>query len=103
MAKKTSKRNRTGKKQSSVSSVRPRSYSDMFKDQAGKDTLPAQASKSTTSSSSRRSSTRSTAVLKGSESVSWENEYAYVLKDLRWLIILSAVLLAAIVVAGFFL
>ena len=102
MAKKTSKRNRTsGKKQSSVSSVRPRSYSDMFKDQADKNTLPAAEIKGSTSS---RTSTRSnTAVLKGSESVAWESEYSYVLNDLRWLLILSVFLLSLIVIAGFFL
>jgi len=41
-------------------------------------------------------------VSRSSEAVDWKSEYAYVLSDLRLLGIVSASLLAIIVVAGFF-
>ena len=99
MAKKNSKSNRDpSKKRASVSSVSPRNYGDMFKDQAGSASLP------TLSNGSKKVKTSSQAVaLKGSETVNWEGDYAYVLNDLKWLLILSGALLAVIVAAGFFL
>ena len=38
-----------------------------------------------------------------SEQVDWKTEYGYVFKDLRYLLLISAILFAAIVVIGFFL
>jgi len=96
MAKKTSKSSRDPKNRSSVSRVSPRSYGDMFKDQAGSASLPTPSN-----GSKAKASAKASVALKSSESVNWEGDYAYVLKDLRWLLILSGVLLAAIVAAGF--
>jgi len=96
MAKKSSKSSRDPKKRSSVSSVSPRSYGDMFKDQAGSSSLPTPSN----GTKSKKSTVAST-TLRGSDTVNWVNDYSYVVKDLRWLLILSGVLLAAIVAAGF--
>ena len=100
MAKKVSKSNRDAstKRRSSVSSVSPRSYGDMFKDQPGGNTIPTPSS-----GKKSKASALASAAVKGSDTVNWEGDYAYVLKDLRWLLILSGVLLAAIVAAGFIL
>ncbi len=38
-----------------------------------------------------------------SEQVDWKTEYGYVFQDLRYLLIVSAILFAAIIVLGFFL
>lgn len=98
MAKKVSKSNRDAstKRRSSVSSISPRSYGDMFKDQAGSNTIPTPSN-----GKKAKSSAAASVTMKGSETVNWADDYSYVLKDLRWLLILSGVLLAAIVAAGF--
>ncbi len=100
MAKKVSKskRDASAKRRSSVSSVSPRSYGDMFKDQPGGNTIPTPSS-----GKKGKASTQASVAVKGSETVNWAGEYSHVLKDLRWLLILSGVLLAAIVAAGFIL
>ncbi len=101
MTKKVSKSNRDAstKRRSSVSSVSPRSYGDMFKDQAGSNSIPTPS----TGGKKTRAAAAASASLKGSESVNWENDYTYVINDLKWLLVLSGVLLAAIVAAGFIL
>ena len=100
MAKKVSKSNRDAstKKRGSVSSVSPRSYGDMFKDQPGGNTIPT-----VSNGKKGKASVQTSVAVKGSDTVNWADEYSYVLQDLRWLLILSGVLLAASVAAGFIL
>lgn len=73
----------------SISSVRPRSYSDLYKsdDTAQVNTMAAVAG---------------SAPGKSSDVVDWQSEYGYVVSDLRRLLIVSGLLFAAIIVAGFF-
>ena len=87
------KKKRSSSKQS-VSSAKPRNYSDMYK---GDTTVPQPKD-----TGSARSQTQ-TVEKKGSDQVDWKNEYAYVFSDLRVLSIVSVVLFALIIGLGFIL
>ena len=71
----------------SISTSRPRSYSQMYKKDAG--------------GGSPQPAAPTPAAVTTAETVDWTHEYAYVAHDLRRLGIVSAILLAAIIVAGF--
>lgn len=87
------KKKRTEPKRQSISSGRPRSYGEMYKN----DTTRQQVAPVVTSTRTAATSTAATA-----ETVDWHSEYDYVLRDLRTLIIVSVVLFAIILAAGFF-
>lgn len=81
------KKKRTSKQ--SASAGTPRSYSELYK---GQSTLPDAAPAVTATAE---------AVLT-ERKVNWTQEYAYVYRDLRYLGIVSAALLLAMLVIGFF-
>lgn len=87
------KKKRSRSKQS-VSSAKPRNYSEMYKDD---NTVPQ------VQSSDSESTAASPAEKKGSDQVDWKGEYAYVFRDLRVLTIVSVVLFALIIGVGFIL
>lgn len=90
------KKNRSRSKKS-VSSAKPRSYSQMYKNDK---TVPSPVeSKSTTTA--KKAATPAPEAPTDDRS-NWRNEYAYVIKDMRMLTIVSVVLFALIIVAGFF-
>lgn len=80
----------------SISSVQPRSYSDYLKKSEGgaAEVLTTQAT------SEARASRSATPVGRGSETVDWQGEYGYVLRDLRTLLIVSVILFAAMIGTG---
>jgi hypothetical protein len=79
---------RRARSRRSVSAGRPRSYRDLYKREGGRE-APQAAPVSALASV-------------GGEEVHWGQEYAYVVADLRRLMVVSGVLLLLIVVAGFF-
>ncbi len=81
---------------SSISTARPRSYSEMYKNDT---TVPAQAA--TTAAVAKTSEARY-APAKSASEVDWKEEYRYVMSDLRMLLIVSVILIAIIILAGFF-
>lgn len=81
---------------SSISTARPRSYSEMYKNDT---TVPAQAV--TTSTVAKTSEARYTPT-KSAADIDWNEEYKYVFSDLRMLLIVSVILIAIIILAGFF-
>ncbi|MFN8486979.1 MAG: hypothetical protein U0350_05250 [Caldilineaceae bacterium] len=81
---------------SSISTARPRSYSEMYKNDT---TVPAQAV--TVSTVAKASEVRYTPA-KSAADIDWKEEYKYVMSDLRLLLIVSVVLIAIIILAGFF-
>jgi len=94
MATTNKKRTRT---KSSMTAGRPRSYSDLYKnDKVVPATQPGVlvVDKPTTQ--------RRYTAPKSPEVVDWKNEYFYVMKDLRLLGIVSLSLIAIIIIAGFF-
>ncbi len=82
---------------SSVSAGRPRSYSDLYKN----DNVAPAAQPGPVDPNKPTELRRYTAP-KGPETIDWKREYAYVMSDLRLLGIVSASLIAVIIVAGFF-
>ena len=87
--------NRKRSSKSNISAGRPRSYSELYKnDKTAPSTVPAVTG--------AKAQEPRTLVSRSSEVVDWKSEYAYVLSDLRLLGIVSASLLAIIVVVGFF-
>ena len=86
------RKKRTEPKRQSISSGRPRSYGEMYKN----DTTRQQSTPVATSTRT------ATPVAATTETVNWRSEYDYVLRDLRTLIIVSVILFAAIIVASFF-
>lgn len=106
----------TGKKKPSASSGAPRSYSEVYKNSAASVApaapAPAKANgaapKSTGSAAksngaaARKPEAASVAVAT-SDDVDWKGEYGYVLDDLRFLGIVTASLVAAIILVGIFL
>jgi len=74
-----------------ISTARPRNYSDLYKG----DNSGAQAGAST-------SAAAATAV-RESSAPDWQEEYAYIIGDLKRLLVISTILLTAIIVAGIFL
>lgn len=89
---------RTGKRSSSVLRANPRNYSNLIKESAGS-TIPVTPQATGRSASSRQA--QATMARVESAAVDWKGEYAYVLKDLRWLLGVSVVLFALIIGAGF--
>jgi hypothetical protein len=81
---------RRARNRKSISAVRPRNYSDLYKDTS----IPAVAATS--------SGTSAPAAVKVFETTNWQQEYAYVAGDLRRLFIISGILFAVIVLAGIF-
>lgn len=89
----TKKRNISTKKQS-VSSARPRSYSELYKDDRTR--APQVYNTPTKTAVAVHESTAST------QTMNWREEYAHVVRDLRTLLIVSGVLFAIIIITGFF-
>lgn len=87
------KKKRSRSKQS-VSSAKPRNYSEMYKDDNTVPQVQSSDSKSATASVTEKTS---------SDQVDWKGEYAYVFRDLRTLTIVSVVLFALIIGIGFIL
>jgi len=79
-----------------ISSASPRSYSDLYKND---NTVSAPATQ--TASAAKATESRY-APAKSTEPVDWKGQYTYVMSDLRLLLLVSVVLVAIIVVAGFF-
>jgi hypothetical protein len=79
------RRNRDRK---SISTVRPRNYSDLYKNSAATQVATTP--------------TNVAPALMTVEIVDWKHEYAHVASDLRRLLLVSTVLFAAIIVAGIF-
>jgi hypothetical protein len=84
----------------SASSARPRSYSELYKEQANATVVPTPAPKAPASAKSK---VAPAATLRGSDTVAWEQEYQTVFKDLRHLLVVSASLFALMVILGFLL
>ena len=82
----------------SISSVQPRNYSEYLKKTEGAEAnvLPAQET------TPKRSTRAAVATGKGSETVDWQGEYSYVLRDLRTMLIVSVILFAVMIGTGFF-
>ncbi|MCX6049921.1 MAG: hypothetical protein NT075_32895 [Chloroflexi bacterium] len=94
MATTNKKRVRT---KSTMTAGRPRSYSDLYKnDNVVPATQPGVATPAKPATSRRYMAPKSPEV------TDWKSEYLYVMKDLRLLGIVSVSLIAIIIVAGFF-
>lgn len=89
----TKKKTNISKKQS-ISSARPRSYSELYKDDKSR---AAQVYTTPTPKASSVQELNTTAT-----AVNWREEYAHVVRDLRTLLIVSAALFAIIIITGFF-
>lgn len=76
------------------SAANPSNYSQLYK-QSEQNILQSAAMSTT--------KVAPTSAPRTSEQIDWKTEYGYVFKDLRYLLIVSAILFAAIVVLGFFL
>jgi hypothetical protein len=88
----TKKRNR----RKNTSSASPRSYSQLYKDDSN---LPSGAE---ASGEAENSTAVATSGSRGHDSVDWKSEYAYVVKDLRVLGIVSVVIFALMIGIGMF-
>lgn len=100
----------TGKKKQGTSAANPRSYSEIYKSSAA--TATSQAASGAANASANGGSKATTEVRKpdvpavalaGSDTVDWKGEYGYVLADLKYLGIVTASLVGAIIIAGIFL
>ena len=91
----TQKKNKRGKKQRS--SANPRNYSAIYKDD--RSNVPTETAVSDEAAVAAVPKTNGS---KGSDTVDWKSDYAYVVKDLRQLTIVSIVLFAVIIGIGFF-
>lgn len=89
----TKKRNISAKKQS-VSGARPRSYSELYKDD--KTRAPQVSNMPTKKVVVAQEPAAATQIL------DWRVEYAHVIRDVRTLLIVSGVLFALIIIIGFF-
>lgn len=91
---------RGNRKRQSVSRARPRSFSEMYQ---GPEARQAPAPAQTTAPKAKKEEhvVASRAVLKGSETVAWDQEYRFVFKDLRYLLAVSAGLFLLEIVIGF--
>jgi len=88
----TKKKTNISKK--SVSSARPRSYSDLYKNDK------SSAPQVYTAPAQKAGVTREVAA--PASAVNWREEYAHVVRDLRTLLIVSGALFAIIIITGFF-
>ncbi len=91
----TNNKKRTRSK-SSISTARPRSYSELYQND---NTVSAPATP--TASATQTTESRYTSV-KSAEAVDWKGQYAYVMSDLRLLLIVSVALVAIIFIARLF-
>jgi hypothetical protein len=89
----TKKKTNISKKQS-VSSARPRSYSELYK--ADKTGAPQVYNAPTKKAAATQE------IAAPAQSLNWRAEYAHVIRDVRTLLIVSAVLFAIIIITGFF-
>ncbi len=87
------KKNGQKPKRQGISSGRPRSYGEMYKN----DTTRQQVAPVSTTNARAAAPVAATA-----ETANWRSEYDYVLRDLRTLIIVSVILFAVIIIASFF-
>jgi len=87
--------NRKRNSKPNISAGRPRSYSELYKNDT---TAPSSIALAT----GAKVQEPRTTVSRSAETVDWKSEYAYVLNDLRMLGLVSISLLAIIVVVGFF-
>jgi len=87
------KKKRTSPKRQGASSGRPRSYGEIYKNETSRQSLPPAVT-----------GARATAATEvaTADAVDWHSEYDYVLRDLRTLLIVSAVLFAVIILIGLF-
>jgi len=92
----TKKKRQTPKGQS-LSKSRPRSYGEMYKNET---TIQQPMVTSTSKASSATTKAGSAATV--TEAQDWRVEYSHVMRDLRTLLVVSAVLFAVILVSGFF-
>ncbi len=81
--------------QRSISTGRPRSYSELYKNE------PTATVSPTGLTTGKRSNDSHVLVVKTPEVVDWKHQYGYVLSDLRRLLIVAVALIAIIVVVGF--
>jgi hypothetical protein len=84
---------KSGKKKNRTS-ANPRNYSELYKDD--KSTV----AKSTETDAAETASAATEESGKTSDSVDWKHDYAYVVKDLRQLIIVSVLLFALVIGVG---
>lgn len=77
----------------SVSSARPRNYSELYKND--KSSAPQVYSAPAQTAASREGAAPA-------QAVNWREEYAHVVRDLRTLLIVSAALFGIIIITGFF-
>ncbi|NJN84393.1 MAG: hypothetical protein HC802_20350 [Caldilineaceae bacterium] len=91
----------SNKSQKKKSGGRPRSYSEVYKSSDAK-TSPGNGSKPVASANSASEAVESSVAggKKGSDSVDWQGEYGYVVKDLRKLLIVSGALFVVIIGIG---
>ncbi len=89
------KKNRSRSKKS-ISSTKPRSYSQLYKND---NTIPAVSSVATTT---EKKVDTPTPEVQSDDRSNWKSEYAYVVRDMRMLTIVSVALFVLIIVAGFF-
>lgn len=88
--KRTSTRSsRQRKRRQSAITGNPNSYKHLYQDGAGQTIATAQDSTATAS------------LRKGSDAVDWQGEYGYVIRDLRLLFIVSALIFVGMIGAGF--
>lgn len=100
-----------GKKKQGTSAANPRSYSEIYKNSAATATSQPAATAASNASANGgskavaevRKADAPVAALAGSDTVDWKGEYGYVLDDLKYLGIVTASLVGAIIVAGIFL
>lgn len=78
----------------------PSNYSQLYK-QSEQNML--QASAASAPPAAVPSATAQPVAQKTSSEIDWNHEYSFVFKDLRYLLIVSALLFAAIILIGFFL
>lgn len=86
---------RRSRERRSISSARPRNYSDFYKNDQSGVTQPVATSSSTPVPIA-------TTIARGSNMVDWTKDYGYVAHDLRKLLLVSGVLFALILIASFF-
>lgn len=86
-----SKKNR---KKSNLTSANPRNYSELYKDDK------TVATKTPTAVEGSATSAVTSDSDKKSDNIDWKHDYAYVVKDLRQLLIVSAILFALVIGIG---
>lgn len=87
----TKKKTNISKK--SVSSARPRSYSELYKNDKS-------SASQVYSAPAQNAASREVAA--PAQAVNWREEYAHVVRDLRMLLIVSAALFGIIIITGIF-